>query len=117
MKKLLLTCCLWAVSLAIYAEDRWIDFHVGYNNPTNVNKGKTRTPIQPPAVYLKNYTLSFNAFEEDCTIQLLSEDDGIVVSDVIPAGTSTFQLPTYLVGEYQIQLIYGNFIFTGYIEL
>lgn len=116
MKKLFLLCCFCAVVIAANAGG-WIHLHVNYNNPNPIGTGKQRTPIQPPMVYIEDYTLSFSAFEEDCTIQLLDENDVVVFSDVIPAGATSFQLPSILVGEYQIQLIYGNFIFTGYIEL
>lgn len=114
LKKFFIVYCLLAVSVMTYA-DGWIDFEVKYNDPNNTLGGH-RVTAQPPVVYLANYTLSFNAFEEDCTIQLLDEDDAIVFSGIIPAGTTSFQLPSTLEGEYQVQLIYGNFIFTGYIE-
>lgn len=116
MKRIFVLCCVLAISLVTYA-DGWIDFEVGYGDPTHAGTNRPRTPIQSPSVYLGNYSLSFNAFEDDCVIQLLDEDDAIVFSDIISAGTTSFLLPTNLEGEYQIQLIYGNFIFTGYIEL
>mgnify|MGYP006916054456 CR=1 FL=1 len=116
MKKLFLLCCFFAVTLTINANG-WIHFQTNYNNPNPIGIGRQRTPVQSPAVYLEDCTLSFNAFEDDCVIQLLDEDDAIVFSDIISAGTTSFLLPSTLEGEYQIQLIYGNFIFTGYIEL
>lgn len=114
MRKFFILCCVLAVSLTTYA-DGWIDFQVGYNNSNNGKINKPRNPI--PMVYLENYILSFNAFEEDCAIQLLDENDAIVFSSVIPVGTTSFLLPTTLEGEYQILLIYGNFIFIGFVEL
>lgn len=116
MKKIILLCCFFAVTLTTNANG-WIHFQVNFNDPVPIGSGKHRTPIQPPAVYIEDYVLSFNAFEDDCAIQLLDEDDVIVFSGVLPAGTTSFQLPSTLEGEYQIQLIYGNFIFTGYVEL
>ena len=94
-----------------------IDLSVGIIDPAPIGHKPSKAPIQPPVVYLDDYTLSFNAFEEDCAIQLLDEDDVVVFSDVITAGTTTFLLPSTLSGEYQIQLIYGNWIFIGWIEL
>lgn len=116
MKKLFILCCLFAVTLTIHA-DGWIDFQVSYNNPTHATPRKPRTPAQAPAVYLENYTLSFNAFEEDCLIQLLDNSGNEVFASVIPAGTTSFQFPTTLEGEYQILLSYGNFIFIAFVEL
>ena len=79
-----------------------------FNNPC---------PIQPPSIYLGNHTFSFNAFEEDCLIQLLDNGGNEVFSSVIAAGTTSFQIPTTLEGEYQILLSYGNFIFIAFVEL
>ena len=77
MKKFLITCCFMAVSLLSYAGGGGlpINLTVGVVNPTIHHGPRPRTPIQPPVVYLDDYTLSFNAFEEDCAIQLLDEDD------------------------------------------
>lgn len=115
IKKLFLLCCFCAVVIAANAGG-WIHLHVNYNNPNPIGTGKQRTPIQPPTVYIEDYTLSFSAFEEDCTIQLL-EDSGVVYSDVILAGTTSYSLPGTLSGEYTIQLLLGNWIFEGEIEL
>ena len=115
MKKFFLLCCFFAVTLSMHANG-WIHFQVGYNNPLNTNKGIPRTPIQPPAVYLEDYTLSFDAFEEDCVIKLL--DEGEVVYEVdIPAGSTSVILPSTLSGEYTLQLFKGNWVFEGEIEL
>lgn len=116
MKKLFILCCLFAVTLTIHA-DGWINLQTNYRNPAPAGRGKPRSPIQPPSIYLGNHTFSFNAFEEDCLILLLDNSGNEVFSGVIPAETTSFQLPTTLEGEYQIQLIYGNFIFIGEIEL
>jgi hypothetical protein len=114
MKKLFILCCFFAVTLTIHA-DGWIDFQTRYRNPNPASTRKQRAPIQPPHIYLEDYSLSFNAFEEECLIQLLDNSGNEVFSGVIPVGTTSFQLPTTLEGEYQIQLIYSVFIFIGYI--
>jgi hypothetical protein len=36
---------------------------------------------------------------------------------VIPTGTTTSVLPSYLSGEYQLQIKQGNYCFSGYINL
>ncbi len=119
MKKLYFLFCVILASLSCYADGEGfrINLTVGYVNPSVHHGPRPTAPMQAPVVYLENYTLSFNAFEEGCAIQLLDENDVDVFSSMIPAGTTSFLLPTTLEGEYQIQLIYGNFIFTGYIEL
>lgn len=115
MKKLFLLCCFFAVTLTTNANG-WINFQVNYNNPNPIGTGRQRTPIQPPAVYLEDYTLSFSAFEEDCVIKLL--DEGEVVYEVdIPAGSTSVVLPSTLSGEYTLQLFRGNWVFEGEIGL
>lgn len=40
-----------------------------------------------------------------------------VIGDDIPTGTTNLVLPSYLFGEFEIQIIQGNIYFWGYIEL
>ena len=114
MKKWFYLFCLLTFSLSTYA-DGWINLTWRYNNPNNT-LGSHRSPVQIPPFLLEGYTLSFSAFEEDFTIQLLDEN-GVVVSMVIPAGATSIEMPNTLLGEYTIQLIFGNWIFEGEIEL
>ena len=96
---------------------RLVHLSVSIIDPSPIGHQTHKSPVCPPSVFIEDYTLSFNAFDDDVVIQLLDGDDVIVFSGVIPAGTTNFQLPSTLEGEYQIQLIYGNFIFTGYVEI
>ena len=76
-----------------------------------------RSPDQTPVVYIEDYTLLFESGHPGYTLRLLDEDDVVVFSNAVSAGTTTFLLPSALTGEYQIQLVYGNIVYIGWIEL
>ena len=51
------------------------------------------------------------------TLELVDANDNVVYSTVIPTGTTSLVLPSYLSGEYKLQIIQGNIYFYGYINL
>ncbi len=76
-----------------------------------------RTPVQPPVVYLDDYTLTFES-HADFTLQVVSFDDESVVFETsVPSSVSEVQLPSYLTGEYELRLYTDSFLFAGYIDL
>ena len=117
-KKLLMYLSVFLLVNPLLAADL-IPLSVGIvkNKPSGLQNPKSPSPMEPPAVYLEDCTLSFDAFEEDWAIQLLDKNNVVVFSSVIPSGTTMFQLPTTLEGEYQIQLIQGNILYWGIIIL
>ena len=50
-------------------------------------------------------------------IGYVDENDVVVYTIVIPAGTISWVLPATLTGEYEFQLISGNYCFWGMITL
>lgn len=115
-KLLLIITSAFIISTSSFARTRIYLSVTAPIDPRPIGNGHPKSPIQPPTVYIEDYTLNFSAFEEDCTIQLL-DDSGVVYSDVIPAGTTSYSLPGTLSGEYTIQLLLGNWIFEGEIGL
>ena len=76
-----------------------------------------RTPVQPPVVYIDDYTLTFES-HADFTLQLVSLDDETVVFETyVPSSAGEVQLPIYLIGEYELRLYTTSFLFAGYVEL
>ena len=90
-----------------------IDLEVGIVDPT----GSQEPPVLVPSVSLEGYTLYFMTPCDGCTLRLLDEDDAVVFSTIIPTGTTSLVLPSYLSGEYEIQIIQGNIYFWGFILL
>ena len=93
-----------------------IDLIVGYIDPGNGGQ-MPRVPIAIPHVAIDDYTLTFYTPCDGCKLLLLDENESLAFSTVIPVGTSTLVLPSYLSGTYQIQIISGNICFWGYIDL
>ena len=94
-----------------------INLEAGYVDPEDEGGDPHRSPILIPQVGIDNYTLTFYTPCDGCTLRLLDENDNIAFVTMIPVGSTTLVLPSYLSGEYQIQIISGNICFKGYINL
>ena len=102
-------------SVNVCAEDPDdIDFEGGYVDP-NLGSEHPRTSI--PHVGIDGYTLYFYTPCDGCVLRLSDENDNVVYSTVIPTGAATLILPSYLSGNYKIEIIQGFYCFWGYIEL
>ncbi len=94
-----------------------IDLEVDIFDPTGSYEPPQKGPILVPSVSLDGHTLYFATSCDGCTLRLLDENNIVVHSTVIPSGTTSLVLPSYLSGEYEIQIIQGNYYFWGYIIL
>lgn len=93
-----------------------IELQAGYVDP-DLGDGETRAPILIPHVGIDGNTLLFYTPCDGCTLRLLDESSNVVYTIVIPVGATTHVLPSYLSGEYKIEIIQGIYCFWGYIEL
>jgi len=100
----------------VKAQDE-IDLEEGIYDPTEEHEPPQKGPVLVPSVSIDDYTLYFMTPCDGCTLRLLDENDVVVYSTVIPTGTTSLVLPSYLSGEYEIQIIWGNIYFWGYILL
>ena len=113
---LLLTLALLPLSnLCVMAQP--IDFSVGYEDPHNPFGDDPRSPILVPKVDIEGYTLTFYTPCDGCVLRLVDENDVVVYSTVIPTGVTSLVLPSYLSGNFEIQIVHGNIYFYGYINL
>ena len=94
-----------------------INFNVGYENPQNPQDDDKRTLTLVPEVEIEDYTLTFYTPCDGCVLRLLDENDVVVYSTIIPTGTTELVLPSYLSGDYEIQIVQGNLYFWGYVNL
>lgn len=94
-----------------------VNFNVGYVDPQNPKDDDKRTLTLVPEVDLEDYTLTFYTPCDSCVLRLVDENNNVVYSTVIPTGTASLILPSYLSGNYEIQIIQGNLCFWGYINL
>lgn len=102
-------------SVSMQAEP--LDLSVGYVDPNNGENETHRSPLFIPEVDIDGYTLSFITPCDGCTLQLVDEDGIVLFTTVIPNGTTNLVLPSLLSGEYEIQIVQGDFYFYGYIIL
>ena len=67
--------------------------------------GSTLAPPRPWYITQDDYVLTLPAFEEDFTLELRDEDDAVVYSTFVPAGTTQVVLPSTLSGDFELRLV------------
>lgn len=85
--------------------------------PTGGHSSLPKSPIEIPEVWQNCHTLTFDAAIEGCTVQLLDEDENVVFTDSIAENQTSLNLPSYLSGTYELQIITDEYIFYCEIEL
>ena len=75
-----------------------------------------RGPVLLPTVYIDDYTLSFEDLYGGYVLQII-QDDVVVYSTIIPAGTPFVILPSYLTGDYEFRLVADTYYYYGFISL
>jgi hypothetical protein len=117
MKKLLLFMLLLMGGGNFVFGQNQIPMHIikeGSTGPDN--------PLAPPRPWYitqDENVLTIPAFEDDLTLQLRDEDDTVVYSTIISAGTTQVILPTTLSGDFELRLIpfFANYYYRGYLIL
>ena len=120
-KKILFTMLFWSVSLLGYANMNdsigvQIDLQAGYINPSP-SVQRPKSPVYPPTVYLENHTLTFSTTHPEYMLYIKDENETMVYSTVVSEMETTVVLPAALSGSYEIVLVMGNWMFTGWIDL
>ena len=94
-----------------------VQLEVSKIDPTIMDDDQHKGPVQIPEVSLDDHTLYFFTPCDGYTLNLVDENDVVVYTIVIPTGTTSWGLPATLSGEYELQLISGNYCFWGMITL
>lgn len=76
-----------------------------------------KSPLMPPSVSLEDHTLYFETPCDGCTLNIVDENNVVIYTLVIPTGTTSLVLPSTLSGEFTIEIIRGNYLFYGTIDL
>ena len=82
-----------------------------------ITNGPARGPVAPPVVYQEDNTLTFVADHPEYVLYIKDEDEEVVYSAVVTSAETEVTLPSYLSGTYEIELVMGNWLFTGWIDL
>ena len=117
MKKLLISCLFILLMSANAMASEIIPFTVYYDDNKPIGHDTPRTPIEPPLVYIEDYTLTFAIGHPDYVLIIKDEDGVVVYNTTVFSAQTEVILPSTLSGDYEIQLVMGNWLFTGWIEL
>lgn len=79
--------------------------------------GHGKSLIEPPVVYIEDYTLSFAVDHPDYVLYIKDEDGEVVYTTTVYSTQKQVILPSSLAGDYQIELAMGYWLFTGLITL
>lgn len=117
MKKILLFMLLLIGGCTFAFAQHQIPMHIIDEN--EAGSGNTLAPPRPWYITQNENVLTLPAFDESFTLQLLDEDETVVYSTYIPAGTTQVILPSTHSGEYELRLIPYNttYYFRGCLEL
>ncbi len=118
MKKLLLII----VGAFMLSTSSWaktiVPLSVNYDDEYNpIVHDIPRSPIEVPLVYIEDYTLTFEANHPDYVLIIKDEDGSVVYNTMVFSAQTEVFLPSTLSGDYEIDLVMGNWLFTGMIEL
>ena len=120
-KKYCLILILALGTVFSYAQNNVVPYQVvlqgSYFDPYGTLGGIPRGPIDSPVVYLEDYTLTFEADHPEYILYIKDEDDAVVYSTVVSTTVTEVVLPSTLSGDYEIELIMGDWLFSGWIEL
>ena len=94
-----------------------IPFQVTYDDPLNGHGNVNKSPIQPPTVYIEDYVLTFVVDHPEYVLNIKDEDGDVVYTTTVWSTDTEVTLPSTLSGDYEIELVMGNWLFTGWIEL
>ena len=122
MKKLFVLLALSLLVLSCYSQEpigrkTLVNFTVSWGDPSDPIVNLPRNPIDPPVVYLEDYTLTFEVDHPEYVLYIKDEDEVVVYSTVVTSATTEVVLPSTLSGDYEIELIMGDWLFSGWIEL
>jgi len=77
----------------------------------------TYAPPRPWYITEDNYVLTIPAFEDDYTLELRDEDDNVVYTTYLLAGTTMVILPSTLSGDFELRLVGDSYYYRGYLSL
>ena len=117
MKKLLLMIVgAFLLSTSLFAKEV-VPFTVHYEDDQPGGNGYPRSPIEVPLVYIEDYTLTFAVGHPDYTLIIKDEDGYVVYTTTVFSNDTEVILPSTLSGDYEVNLVMGNWLFTGWINL
>lgn len=118
MKKLLLMIvCAFMLSTNLWAK-QLVPLSVNIDDDEKpLGHGHGKSSIEVPQVFIDDYTLSFEANHPEYMLNIKDEDGYVAYMTVVYPAETQIILPSTLSGDYEIELVVGNLLFTGWINL
>jgi len=117
MKKFILMIFgAFLLSTSLFAKEV-VPFTVHYEDDLPAGNGYGRGPIEVPLVYIEDYTLSFETYHPDYVLTIKDEDGYVVYTTTVFSTDTEVILPSTLSGDYEVNLVMGNWLFIGGINL
>jgi len=113
-KKMMLALLLTCVCFSSYGLSVQVPMHIIKTG--SASDGSTLAPPRPWYITQDDYVLTLPAFEDDFTLELRDEDDTVVYSTLVPAGTTQVVLPSTLSGDFELRLAADTYYYRGYIS-
>lgn len=82
-----------------------------------IGHGHAKSPMRPPVVYIEYYTLTFEINHPDYVLTLKDRDGYVVYTTIVFSAQTEVVLPSTFSGDYEVNLVMGNWLFTGWINL
>ncbi len=114
---LMMLAALPMFSLRVNATLIQIPLQVEYDDPSHDQDNPNRGPVLVPEVSIEDYTLYFDTPCDGCILRVVNELGVVEYTTVIPVGADELVLPSYLSGDYELQIIRDNWCFYGDITL
>ena len=118
MKKILLFCCLILTTLTASSDvmdrDEMAPSNPPSVDPTNGNnnggshEGGKCDPSRMPIISIERNVVYFHSSYGVCTLRLLNLEGETEFSARVPVGCTRVLIPSYLLGEYELQIISGG---------
>lgn len=94
-----------------------IPFAVGIIESMPIGHGHGKSPMRPPVVYIEDHTLAFVADHPEYILNIKDEDGEVVYTTTVFSTQTQVVLPSILSGDYEVNLVMGNWLFVGWINL
>lgn len=116
VKLIILTFMLMLVGANSFANPK-IDFKIlPIDDDLPSVPGQNKAPIRKPSVWQEDYQIEFQGSHAEYVLNIVDGDE-VVYTTVVSSCETVIYLPSWLSGEYEIQLVQGRFMFVGNIEL
>lgn len=114
MKKLFVSLLMCMLSMGANAQvpqvpqGTVINFQMQITDPQVGGVALPKSPVQSPLVSIDGHTLYLYDIGYDLTLCLVDENDDVVYTVFVPAGTTSVVLPSTFTGSFELQLFPGG---------